>query len=226
MVLRPVAGKALAWAVFGARGTGKTAWIKQLIAGLKPRRLMVWDFKHDPSLQGLGDEHRSMPEFIRAVAAKGFAVRFLPDHQRDMQAQFDLFCQAAWLAGDVLVFVDELPEVTRAGKAPAAWRRLVNIGREYQTGQGGKVKRVSIIGAAQRPAEVDKSFIGNADVVHTGRLGYLSDAKAMSQAMGLRPEEFMHLPDLAWIEKRAESPEVLRGTLSFGNAKPARKRAP
>lgn len=221
-----MSSKALAYAAFGARGTGKTAWIKQLLARTKPRRLMVWDFKHDPSLKGLGVEYRALPAFIRDCQAPTFSMRYLPDHGRDIHAQFDLFCQAAWLAGDVMVFVDELPEVTKANKAPQAWRRIVNVGREYTAGQGGKIKRISIIGAAQRPAECDKSFIGNCDVVHVGRLGNLADAKAMSQAMGVRPEELMALADLEWIEKRADSPEIFRGKLSFGNAKPAPKKRP
>lgn len=217
-------GKALTWAAFGARGTGKTAWVKQLIAGLKPRRLMVWDFKHDPSLEGMGEPFATLPEFIRACQGRAFSVRFLPDHGADIHAQFDLFCRAAWAAGDVLVFVDELPEVTKANRAPPAWRRLVNVGREYQ--HGGKVKRVAIIGAGQRPAECDKSFIANADVVHVGRLGSAADAAEMARSWGIGQRELMDIPDLHWLEKRADSSEIFRGVLSFSNRKAAAKKKP
>jgi len=217
-------GKALTYAVFGARGTGKTAWVKQLIARLNPPRLMVWDFKHDPSLEGMGTAYRSLPEFIEACREKRFSVRYLVNHAGDIHAQFDLFCKVAWKAGDVLVFVDELPEVTKANKAPQAWRQLVNVGREYQ--DGGKVKKVAIIGAGQRPAECDKSFIANADVVHVGRLGNASDAQAMARSWGLNQREFMDLPDLHWREKRAHSPEIFSGVLSFGNKKTSTKTAP
>lgn len=215
-----MSAKALTYAAFGARGTGKTAWVKQLIGRLRPARLMVWDFKHDPSLQDLGHAFASLAECIEAMRAKRFAVRYLVNHAGDVQAQFDLFCKAAWAAGDVLVFVDELPEVTKANKAPQAWRQLVNVGREYQ--HGGKVKRVAIIGAGQRPAECDKSFIANADVVHVGRLGNASDAQAMARSWGLQQRELMDLPDLHWREKRAESPQIFSGVLSFGNARKTR----
>jgi hypothetical protein len=216
--------KALAYAAFGARGTGKTQWVLQLIKRLKPRRLLVWDFKHDPSLEGLGQAHKSLPDFIRACGGKAFQLRYLPDHGGDVQAQFDLFCRAAWAAGDLTVFVDELPEVTKANKAPPAWRRLVNVGREYRTGEGGQVKRVRIIGAGQRPAECDKSFIGNCDVVHCGRLGNLADARAMATGLpGVRPETLMALPDLHWLEKRAGEQEIASGVLSFGNKRSARQ---
>lgn len=217
-------GKALTWAAFGARGTGKTAWVKQLIAQQRPARLMVWDFKHDPSLEGMGTPYRALPEFIGACREKRFSARYLVDHGRDIHAQFDLFCKAAWVAGDVLVFVDELPEVTKANKAPQAWRQLVNVGREYQ--HGGKVKKVAIIGAGQRPAECDKSFIANADVVHVGRLGNASDAQGMARSWGLQQREFMDLPDLHWREKRADSPEIARGVLSFSNARAGPKTKP
>lgn len=214
-------GKALTWAAFGARGTGKTAWVKQLIAKLRPARLMVWDFKHDPSLEGMGEPHRTLSGFIRACDGKAFSVRYLPDHAGDIAAQFDLFCKAAWAAGDVLVFVDELPEVTKANRAPPAWRRLVNVGREYQ--HGGKVKKVAIIGAGQRPAECDKSFIANADVVHVGRLGNAGDAAEMARSWGIGQRDLMDLPDLHWMEKRADSSQIVRGVLSFGNGSRGKK---
>lgn len=211
-----MSGKALTMAAFGARGTGKTAWVKQEIARQKPARLMVWDFKHDPSLIGIGEPFTSLPAFIEALREKRFSLRYLVDHTRDVHAQFELFCQAAWVAGDVLVFVDELPEVTKANKAPPAWRRLVNVGREYA--HGGKVKKVAIIGAGQRPAECDKTFIANCDVVHCGRLGDHGDAKKIAGSWGINPQELAALPDLHWIEKRADSIEMTRGVLSFRNA--------
>lgn len=217
-------GKALTYAAFGARGTGKTAWVRQLIARIKPARLMVWDFKHDPGLEGVGEGVRSLPAFIHGCAEKRFALRYLPDHGADIQAQFELFCKAAWAAGNVLVFVDELPEVTKANRAPPAWRRLVNVGREYQ--HGGTIKHVSIIGAGQRPAECDKSFIANCDVVHVGRLGNAADAADMARSWGIGQRELMDLPDLHWLEKRADSSEIVRGVLSFGNQRATKKRAP
>lgn len=207
-------GKALTYAAFGARGTGKTEWVKQLIGRLKPARLMVWDFKHDPALEAMGTAYAALPDFIVACREKRFSLRYLVNHKADIHVQFDLFCKAAWAAGDVVVFVDELPEVTKANKAPQAWRQLVNVGREYK--HDGRVKKVAIIGAGQRPAECDKSFIANADVVHVGRLGNASDAQAMARSWGLNQREFMDLPDLHWREKRADTIEIQRGVLSFG----------
>lgn len=206
--------KALILAAFGARGTGKTAWVKQQITRLKPARLMVWDFKHDPSLEGVGTAYASLSKFILSTKNKTFASRFLVNHAGDIHAQFNLFCLAAWEAGCLLMFVDELPEVTKANKAPAAWRRCVNIGRDYRDAKGAR-KWLSIIGAGQRTAECDKSFIGNADVIHTGRLSNSNDAKELAQSLNCDHRELLAMPDLSWIERQAGAVDPIRGKLTF-----------
>lgn len=211
--------KALAIAAFGARGTGKTAWVKQWVKGQKPGRLLAWDFKHDPSLNdGMGDAVLSLGEVAKRAGSKRFAIRYMVDHNKDITAQFDLFCRIAWAAGDLVMFVDELPEVTKANRAPPAWRKCVNVGREYR--DAGVIKRLTIIGAGQRPAECDKSFIANCDVIHVGRLGDMGDARRIAAAWGCNPAELATMPDLAWVEKRADSPELARGILKFSSRKP------
>lgn len=208
------APKALTIAVFGAKGTGKTAWVKQQIQKAAPKRLMIWDFKHDPPLDGMGKPFTTLPALILATKAPAFKVRYMVDHSRDIHAQFDLFCQCAWLAGDLLMFVDELPEVTKANKAPAAWRRVVNVGRLYR-GHDGQERSIGIIGAGQRPAECDKSFISNADVIHTGRLSNPSDARSLADSLGCDFREILAMPDLHWIEKEVSKTTFSRGILSF-----------
>lgn len=210
--------KALTIAVFGARGTGKTAWTLQQIKAAKQARLIVWDYKHDPAMEGLGKPFTSLPAFILSLKGKGFASRYLVNHSADIQQQFELFCLAAWEAGCLLMFVDELPEVTKANKAPPAWRRCVNVGRDYK-GAGGARKWLSIIGAGQRPAECDKSFISNADVIHTGRLANTADARELAQSLGCDFRELLALPDLHFIERRAGQIEPARGVLKFSNKK-------
>lgn len=214
--------KALTIAVFGARGTGKTAWIKQLLKRTAPPRLMVWDYKHDHSLADLGTAYTSWPEFVKACTAKRFAARYLVSQDHDPHEQFEAFCRLAYREGNVTMFVDELPEVTKANKAPPAWRKVVNVGRSYENG----TKSIAIIGAGQRPSEVDKSFIGNADIVHTGRLGDAAEARRIAASWGISATELSNLPDLSWVEKRADQAEIVRGVLSFGNKKSTAKTKP
>lgn len=217
--------KALTIAVFGARGTGKTAWIKDRLKREKTPRLMVWDFKNDPGLEDVGKPFTSLPTLFAAIKAQRFQVRYLVNHQRDIQAQFELFCLAAWEAGCLTMFVDELPEVTKANKAPQAWRRCVNVGRDYRDALGAR-KWLTIIGAGQRPAECDKSFISNADITHTGRLSHAGDARNLAQTLGCDFRVLMALPDLHFVEKEAAKTEFVRGVLSFSNKKTAIKTKP
>jgi hypothetical protein len=204
-------------AAFGATGTGKTAYVLQALARLAPARLMVWDFKSDHTLSHLGTACHTWPEFVRACRGPRFAARYLVSQDHDAHEQFSAFCALAWREGNVMVFVDELAEVTKANKAPGMWRKLVNVGRSYDNGR----KSISIIGASQRPTEVDKSFLGNCDVIHSGRLGYANDAKMFASMWGIAPGELTNLSNLHWLEKRADAPGVERGVLTFGNTKTA-----
>ncbi len=207
--------KAQCLGAFGARGSGKTMWVRQQIRKMRPARLLVWDYKHDPKLKDIGRGFTSWPEFVRACSGRSFQARYLVSPDHDPHEQFEAFCQLAWRLGNLLMFVDELPEVTKANRAPPTWRKCVNVGREYDDGR----KALSIIAAGQRMAEVDKSFLDNCDVIHCGRLGH-ADAKKMAQQWGLKVQDFTNLPDLAWIEKRADKSEVERGVLSLSSEKP------
>lgn len=215
----------------GARGTGKTAWMIRQCAS--DARLAVWDFKGDPTLRGIGQRFTDLGAMVRAMAAPKFRVHYVVNHGADIDAQFDLFCRACWLAGNLRMFVAELPEVTRAGRAPPSWRRCVNVGRLYE-GPKGKRLWLSIIAEAQRFAEIDRSVTGNADMIHLGRLGNLSDCKQFGAMWGIKPGDLATMPDLHWIEKVPDKPGFTRGVLTFGNAakkktappKPALDRAP
>jgi hypothetical protein len=210
--------KALTVAAFGARGTGKTVWsrrqIEEFLRRQRAPRLLVWDFKHDPGLEGVGVPVHAIGDLARLAKAPSFRLRYMVDHTKDVHEQFKLFCLVAWVAGCLLMFVDELPEVTSASRAPPEWRRCVNVGRDYV--QGGARKWLAIMGAGQRLAETDKSFISNCDVIHCGRLGAL-DARLVAQMWGINPAELVALPDLHWIEKRADQVQLLRGVLTFGS---------
>lgn len=211
----PRQSKALTIAAFGARGTGKTAWVKQQLAAMNPARLMVWDFKHDHALGTVGKAFTNWAEFVRACRKPAFKARYLVHPDYDPHEQFDAFCALAWDVGNLTMFVDELAEVTKANKAPGTWRKCVNVGRSYENG----TKALAIIGASQRPAEVDKSFLGNCDIVHIGRLGDIADAKRFASSWGCDAAELSNLPDLHWVEKRADTPQITRGVLSFSQKK-------
>ncbi len=183
---------------------------------------MVWDYKRDSDLADVGQGFEDWPSFVAACKARRFVARYRVSPDHDPHQQFDAFCALAWREGNLTLFVDELAEVTKANKAPPIWRKVVNVGRNYDDGR----KHLNIIAASQRPSEVDKSFLSNCDTVHCGRMGYASDAKLFAGMWGISPAELANLPDLAWIEKRADTPGVTRGILTFPKkiVRPGRRR--
>jgi hypothetical protein len=207
------ASKPLTVGAFGAKGTGKTTWIVGRIRADNPPRLVTWDYKGDPLLRHLGREFFDLGDFIRAMKGPAFRLRFRPTHGALMHEQFAIFCRAVWIHGDLSMYVPELPEVTRANRAPEPWRTCVNVGREY-TDREGRALHIAIYGDGQRQAECDKSFLNNLDVCHSGRMGHPADAKAVALKLGCDWRELMHLPDFHYIERRAGDMAPTYGTIA------------
>jgi hypothetical protein len=202
--------------VFGSRGTGKTSWLRRRLASKK--RLAIFDYKNDPRMRDWGTPYTDIRQFIKALDAKYFTAHYLVqrnDPRITVAEQFRLFCLACMAKGELDMFVDELPMVTAASHAPRAWRECVNVGREYTTQGSDRVKWLGISITAQRPSEVDKTFIGNMEIVHSGRLGYEEDAKVISKLTGVTVAELMGLPDLAFVEKSVDNAKIIRGRMTF-----------
>jgi hypothetical protein len=207
--------KPLIYAALGARGTGKSAWCKQVLERIKPKRLAVWDTMQEHQL---GVTTGNLGEAIRAMKSPAFTIAFRPSRDDEARiVQFDLWCHALLAAGRTFCHVEELAFVTSPHKAPPAWREMVLLGRHQQ-------HQLSIMGTSQRPAQIDKDFLGNCDLIHCGRLVAKGDAQKAGEVLGVRFDELMKLPDLAYIERAMRDVIPTRGTLSFG-AKPAKRQA-
>lgn len=204
-----VAGKPLIVAALGARGTGKSLWIRQQIARARPPRLVVWDLMQEHE----GEATDKLGELVRAMQARTWRLAFRPSRDDARRAaQFEVFCRAALQAGRCTVVVEELAFVTTAHKAPAAWRECCLLGRH-------QAHQLTIYGTSQRPAQVDKEFFGNVDLVHVGRLANRPDAQKAAELLAVRPEEVQQLPDLAWIERGLSDIEPRRGVVSVPKVK-------
>lgn len=210
------ATKPLIVAALGSRGTGKSAWVLQYLQAMKPPRLALWDYMDEA--EWAGPAVHDIGAAIRAMAAASFCIRFVPSHDEEVTPlQFEAWCKACMLAGNLTAYVEELAFVTTAHKAPAAWRAMCLLGRHAR-------HRVSIIGTSQRPNQVDKEFLSNADLVHCGRLGNAPDAKAAAAVLAVHHIEVQRMPDLHYIERATGSIEPTRGVLTF-DAAPKPKRA-
>lgn len=161
-------------AYIGASGSGKGVSIVRRLEELKPRRLLVWDPRGEYAKQARAV---SLSEAVRLVGgSKGgpFRLRVVHDGKTDPAEAFGLVCKLAFAAGDLVFLAEELSDVTKPSWAPPAWRQCMTQGRH---------RHLHVIGAAQRPALVDKSFLGNCTYIRCFTLRYGPDRTAMALAL-------------------------------------------
>ena len=161
-------------AYIGASGSGKGVSIARRLAELKPPRLLIWDPRGEYAKHARAVSLRVAVQLVAASAGKPFALRVQHDGRTPPAEAFGLVCKLAFAAGDLVLLAEELSDVTTASHAPAAWRQCITQGRH---------QRLHVIGAAQRPALIDKTFLGNCTYVRCFTLRYEADRKAMASAL-------------------------------------------
>jgi DNA helicase HerA-like ATPase len=175
-------------AVLGSTGTGKSHYVKAQMG--KARRLLVWDIEDEYDLPALP---------LSAIAAhlvgrKPGRYKFVCSGDAGTRArQFDLFCRLAFELGNVLVVVEELRFVTLASRAPEGWAMLTLRGRK---------RGIKIIGTSQRPAQIDKDFLGNCNYVRCGALEYPEDRKAVAPVLRCSVDDIAALTGYRCLEWR------------------------
>lgn len=189
--------------VSGARGSGKSSWLKQYARGFG--RVLVWDPMHEYA-EAFGVA--PVGSLSALVEAKGVPICvFAPDDPALVSAKaFDFFCLVAWTRGAGLVLVDELATVTHAGKALGWWGRLIREGRHRQ---------IEIAGAAQRPAEIDKTIIGNATRLVVFRLGRRADRVLMAEELDIDRAQIDALEPLQFLDADRLTRNVTRSRVVF-----------
>ncbi len=199
--------------VSGASRSGKTAWTNQATA--RDRRVLVWD-----SVGEFGDRFRCrrLANFyeLREACRPGAPIERAAFFQAaDMGPRaFEIFCRFAWVwlrtARGTLI-VEELAGVTSPGKAPAAWGQIARAGLRY----GPRIFAIT-----QRPAESDKTAIGNATLIHCHQLMRADDERYMARELRCDPRDLERLAPLEWIERDRATATNRRGKVRF--ARPAR----
>lgn len=162
-------------AYIGASGSGKGVSINRRLAALKPKRLLIWDPRDEYKKHAT--EYRSLPALVGAFKRAGSGsvrARYVAGSSLKLADAFALVCSLAFEAGDLVFLAEELSDTTTASHAPAAWRRVITQGRH---------RGLHVIGAAQRPALIDKTFLGNATYIRCFTLRYQDDRRAMAAAL-------------------------------------------
>jgi hypothetical protein len=163
-------------AFIGASGSGKGVSINRRLAELKPERLLIWDPRDEYGK--LAPAYSSLSQLVGAfkhAKAGKIRARFVPAADvKKLADPFAFVCQLAFKAGNIVFLAEELSDVTTASHAPAAWRQVITQGRH----QG-----LHVMGAAQRPAVIDKTFLGNCTYIRCFGLRYREDRRAMAAAL-------------------------------------------
>jgi hypothetical protein len=200
-----VAAKAHIEAVLGASGSGKSSYVKSLMQRKLPARLIVFD--PEGEWGEFGTVTNRLDDVLQGAKAAGqkgpMRTVFVPSPDPATAVkQFDTICRIAFHWERCTFIVDELKSVTSPSRSPVGWGML--------TGRGRK-RGIVIYGLSQRPASIDKDFLGNCNYVRSGRLTYSEDQRAVARVLGVPESEIGALPDLGWIRRDMATGETKRG---------------
>lgn len=205
------------WGVMAASGSGKGVWVKGELKRLNPPRMVIWDYKNEygefaPKLtHSLSDVRAAM---LKAGPSGGLRVRFKckpGTNDKQTMREFEGLCRLvqAW---EKCVFVaEELSNVTTPSWAPAAWREMTT---------GGRHEGVHIIGIAQNPALIDKTFLSNCTLIHVGPLRQYSHRQAVARSMDVPIEQVTSLVKFEYLERDFEAAETRRGFVKMPGVVP------
>lgn len=193
-------------AVIGATGSGKGVFIKYHELKKSENRLLIWDYMQEyGALVDLSTA--TLAAAVQAMGQKSFRVAFRPSYDDKIRAkQFDILCKAAVAAGNLRFVVEELAFVTTPTHAPAGWKACTSIGRH---------KALRLVGASQRPAQVDKAFWSNCTEIHCGFLNYEDDQKVMARALGVPLSDIQDLKPLEYIHKNVRTKKIVHGKVKI-----------
>jgi len=162
-------------AYIGATGSGKGVSIREHLEREAPTRFLAWDPLGEYGKYGR--RLSRLEDVAKAMAAPTFRIAFDPGADPARFApKFAFLCKLAFAAGRLKFLVEELADVTSPSFAPLEWRRCTTQGRH----QG-----LRIVAASQRPAQVDKQFLGGCTYIRCFTLRYPQDRQAMAGAMSV-----------------------------------------
>lgn len=189
----------------GKTRSGKTYQLQRRIT--RHRRAIVWSVKEQVDRYGdtwadslrvstLADLKALVMEYGAAPGHIIYTPRRLSD--------FADFCRCAHAWGIIApcsVVAEELADVTTPGKAPDGWGNLLRQG----CGWG-----INVYAVSQRPAESDKTVIGNMSFIHAHQIMRARDRVYIAEEMNLPLSEIEALTGYQWIERWATG-EIKRG---------------
>lgn len=206
------------WGVMAASGSGKGLWLNDFLRREKPARLVISDFKleyaeHAPLLvRNLSDVRAAMlkdgdgPLRIRFKSKPGTTGK-------QQMAEFEGLCRLVQAWQNCCFLAEELSNFTTPSWAPPAWREMTT---------GGRHENVHIVGVAQNPALIDKTFLSNCTMIHVGPLRQAAHRQAVALSMDVDPGRLAKLVKFQWMEKDFDTGEVTTGWVQIPGKKAPR----
>lgn len=170
--------------ILGTSGSGKTRWITKNADVRNANRVLLWD----PEGDHRAVHCRTRRQYVAAlraalVSGKRFRLAYEPDNVTT--AEFEWWCSVVWSILDgskpTVCIVEEIADVTGAGKAGQWWGQLGRKGRKYN---------LQLFVVSQRPQEVDKTTVGQCAYKWCGILANDLDRRAVAGVLSIRPQDF------------------------------------
>lgn len=204
----------------GASGFGKSTLMDQMAA--PAHRLIVFDY-----LQAKGAQKRqralklthvtTLAQVRNAMAAnynRGFRLWYQPPLDNQIEA-LHLLSMLLWTVqhktafAPVTLYVDEIADSFPVYALPAGQRGF------YRMCKAGRHIGVNVLGASQKPAQVNTEFRGNLDAFYAFRLVTEADLKAVHAIGGRALSEFCRTAPRYKYARLGEA-----GQLSYGVTRP------
>lgn len=191
--------------LIGASGSGKSSYLRKQKTFREAKRLLAWDPDADHKLT----HYRKVSDLYRHCQKAGFGPIRAGLEMRPSMSDFGKLCGMAFAMthakAPLVLLVEELAGVTTPAKAAPEWHECATRGRKYG---------LIIVATSQRPQEIDKTILGQADTIWCGRLKTEKDARYMSGIMGVTAIDLMNLQPLEYFLKTGCEPAV-RGKVKF-----------
>lgn len=185
----------------GSSGSGKSWGVKEAIK--KASRLIVFDPDNEyGSIAGI-HTIKSTTELIQLIGRypKGaLKVRLVANGEK----AFNVWCKVVFAWCNCVAVAEEIAGVTSPSKASDGWHTLISRGRK---------RGIDIYAVTQRPAECDKTVVGNATTMWCGRMTRAKDRKYMSEELDINRAELNQLSKLDFIHKNFDTGEIYKGRM-------------
>lgn len=200
--------------IYGASGSGKSTLMRSLIAK-EPRLVLVALDREDPAWKGLGLRFVDKVTDVKAAIAKGmkagrWRLCYVPPAHYELEALHEVSLllrnvqdrtKRRW---PMTFAVDELHEAFPNQKLP---RTLMGFGELCSR---GRARRIHMIGATQRVAEVNTRWRGNESERYIFRQGDKADVDQVARWLMGRREEVAGLKNYEYLHVDAAAGTVSR----------------